>query len=99
MTAGQPRPLPWYSIDMGTTAPPGGRVLRAIRGRLPGLRRTAASADDEAAFNAFCTHRMISQCDLALLVSCTFTILWWPTDPWIMARRRFRATPPLALAR
>ena len=86
MTAGRPRPLPWYSIDMGTTAPPGGRVLRAIRGRLPGMRRTAASADDEVAFAAFCTHRMISQCDLALLVSCTFTILWWPTDPWLLGR-------------
>src|SRR5687768_93162 len=62
------------------------RLGRAVRGRMPGMRSTPASADDERAFGEYCERRMISQCDLALVVSCAFTILWWPTDPWIMGR-------------
>lgn len=69
---------------MSNRAGLGRRLVDAARAMVPGMRQTRASADDDRAFSAFCGQRMTSQCDLALLVSCAFTILWWPTDPWIL---------------
>ncbi|HVV88283.1 MAG TPA: sensor histidine kinase [Kofleriaceae bacterium] len=68
---------------MARPARPIARIVAALREAIPGLRRTAASAADEEAFSAYSARRMTSQCDLALLVSSVFALLWWPTDPWI----------------
>jgi hypothetical protein len=72
-----------YSIGMSTNARLGARIAAAARELVPGLRRTTADAADDRAFSAYCRRRMTSQCDLALLVSSVFALLWWPTDPWI----------------